>query len=430
MIHQAEIIAVGTELLLGTTENTNATWLAQQLSLLGLSCRYQIVIGDNYNRLREQILVSLERSDCIILTGGLGPTADDITMSVATDVAGLELVFHEESWQAIVNHFARSGRTPKESNRSQAMLPEGQMILPNKNGTAPGIIIEFLHKGRRSYLILLPGPPLENRPMFSEYVYPFLERHSEWQMIHRFLHLIGIGESDAEAAVMDMIESQTDTTIAPYAHSGEMLFRLTRRYPRSDDPALEATNKAEAENDLDQITRKIEERLGEFIYAVGDLTLSEVVCTMMLENNLTFGFAESLTGGLAAAEATQYAGISKVFRGGIVTYQDISKERLLGIASGMLLEKTTVSAEVATAMAETARQRLDCDYAVSLTGVAGPGPDERGRPAGLTYIAVSGPSGTRVRQFTFTGGRNKVRSIAVLNAYNELRRSLIEDGIR
>lgn len=429
MIRQVEIIAVGTELLLGTTANTNATWLAQQLSLLGLSSRYQIVVGDNYSRLKDQIETSLRRSDCIILTGGLGPTADDITMKVAADVAGADLAFHEESWERILKHFEQSGRVPKESNRSQVMLPAGQTVLPNENGTAPGSVIAFTYMNRPSWLILLPGPPMENRPMFSDYVRPFLEGHSEWKMIHRFLRLIGIGESDAEAAVMDLIEGQTDTTIAPYAHAGEMLFRLTRRYSRDPDPVKESQSAQEAVADLDRISNEIRKRLGEYVYAVGDISLPRLVCNALLQNNLTFGFAESLTAGMAAAEAADVPGISKVFRGGLITYQDETKKSLLGIDQSLLDQASAVSGEIAEAMALAARRIMNCDYAVALTGLAGPGTDDQGRDAGLTYISAAGPGGVRTNRFVFTGDRTKIRQIAALNAYNELRISLLEDGV-
>lgn len=429
MIEQVEIIAVGTELLLGVTENTNASWLARQLSLLGLSSRYQVVIGDNHARLQAQLEQSLTRSDCVILTGGLGPTADDITMQVAAEVAGLELEFHEESWQRIVAYFAETGRVPSDNNHSQVYLPNNQRILPNANGTAPGVIMEFLFQGRKSYLILLPGPPLENRPMFLNHVQPFLEEHSEWRMEHRYLRLIGIGESDAEARILDLIEAQEETTIAPYAHAGEMLFRLTRRYARSEDPEQALAYYEEAQANLDRVEQSIRERLGRFIYHVGESTLPELVCGQMLAQGVSFAFVESLTAGMAAAEAARYAGISAVFRGGLVSYQDAIKTQLLDVDPQVLQENGSVSEAVAYQMAEQGRQLFGSDYAISTTGIAGPTTPQSGQSVGLTYIAVAGPQGTRVARFKFSGNRQKIREVATLNAYNELRRSLIQDGV-
>lgn len=415
-IYSAELLTVGTEILMGQIVNTNAAFLAKELAFLGITSHYQTVVGDNHDRLVATLRTALSRSDCVIMTGGLGPTADDISMACAAEAAGVRLVWDEECERAISTYFTSLGRTPTHNNYKQAMMPEGAIVLPNHNGTAPGAIITTAFEGRTRYIILLPGPPSENQLMFNEAVRPFLERHTHSRLNTTFVRMIGIGESEAETRLADLIENQENPTIAPYASEGEVMFRITQRMDNEDDPDLRG-----------ELLEVVTERLGAFIYEVGTRSLPEVVKDLLTERHWQVSFAESCTAGLVAATFADLPGVSSVLAGGIVSYADSVKEKLLNVPRRTLEECGAVSAETAEAMAAGCRQATGSQISVAVTGVAGPDGGSDDKPVGLVYISVADADGFLTRKFYFRGTRAKIRRIATLNAFNLLRMRLQEN---
>ena len=414
-IKSAEIICVGTELLLGQIVNTNAAFLARELSLMGIYSYYQTVVGDNPERLLAALKMAGSRSDLIVLTGGLGPTQDDLTMAVAAEFAGRKLVLHEPSLVSIKEYFQRLHRFEvTENNWKQAMMPVNSLVLPNNNGTAPGAIIEMDYAGQPLKIILLPGPPSEMQLMFQESVTPYLQQLTQTQLRHLFVRMIGIGESAAETKMIDLINSQQNPTLAPYAMEGEVMFRITQSFNNPDETDLTGPLLAE-----------VRSRLGEFIYEVGPRTMPEVVKDLLLEQHKTISFAESCTAGLVAAALTDYAGASSVFRGGIVAYDNQVKEELLHVPSHILLEHGAVSEACASAMATGCRNVMKSDLAVAVTGIAGPSGGNDEKPVGLVWLAVAGPAGVQTRRLQLIGKRARIRKVAALNALDLARRYLL-----
>lgn len=410
-----EILCVGTELLLGQIVNTNAAWLARQLTLLGISSYYQTVVGDNPDRMRQAMQVASERSDLIVVTGGLGPTADDLTMSIAAEVAGQKLVEHEPSRQAIADFFLKMHRTYiTDNNWKQALMPENGIVMQNNNGTAPGAILEFEYMGRPKVMILLPGPPSEMTLMFSESAAPYLEARTSTRFRHHFIRLIGIGESAAETKLKDLIESQQNPTLAPYASEGEVMFRVTQLIHRLDEP----------DNTVELIA-EIKNRVGEYIYEIGSRPMPAVVKDMLNENNMTISFAESCTAGMISSAFGDLPGVSKVFQGSLVAYDNRIKEQMLGVESGLIEKHGAVSEEVAAAMAIGCRNVFKTDIAVSVTGIAGPDGGTPEKPVGLVYLAVATASGVQVKKMQINGNRMRIRKVATLNAFDLARTVLI-----
>lgn len=418
-IKSAEIICVGTELLMGQTLNTNSRFLARELASLGIPSYRQIVIGDNYDRLFEQIKESSSRSDLVILTGGLGPTTDDITMGVAADVAGKELVFDEESFNNITEYFRRLFRNMPKNNRKQAMLPEGATILKNNNGTAPGAMFEYScpteeDPDRVVHFVLLPGPPSEMSLMFTNEARPILEKMSDSKFITKFVHLFGIGESAAAERISDLIDAQTNPTIAPYAAEGECMFRVTQRVENGEE-----------EKDLiTPILDVMKERFGQCIYEIGERPMKQVAYDLLLEKNKTVCFAESCTAGMVSSEFVDIPGASQVFMGSVVSYGNKVKTNLLGVSDDVLENLGAVSRECAQEMAEGARKLLGTDIAVSITGIAGPTGESAAKPVGLVYLGISDEKGTDVIEVHLSGNRSRVRHVAVLHAFNLIRMRL------
>ncbi|MBO4927037.1 MAG: competence/damage-inducible protein A [Clostridiales bacterium] len=419
-IQSAEIICVGTELLMGHTLNTNSAFLAKELVSLGISSYRQIVVGDNHDRLAEQIKESASRADLVILTGGLGPTTDDITMGVAAEVAGKELVFDEESFQNMSEYFRRLCRNMPKNNRKQAMLPEGATILKNNNGTAPGAIFEYAcpseqDPDRTVHFVLLPGPPSEMTLMFTEQARPVLEKMSDSKFVTKFVHLFGIGESDAADRISDLIDAQTNPTIAPYASEGECMFRITQRIE----------NGKEEKDLITPIIDVMKERFGQCIYEIGTRPLKQVAYDLLLEKNMTVSFAESCTAGMVSSEFVDIPGASQVFMGSVVSYGNKVKSNLLGVSGDVLDNLGAVSRECAQEMAEGARKLLGTDIAVSITGIAGPTGESAAKPVGLVYLAISDKNGTEVKEVHLSGNRSRVRHVAVLHAFNLIRMRLL-----
>ncbi|MDD3958751.1 MAG: competence/damage-inducible protein A [Oscillospiraceae bacterium] len=417
-IRTAEILCVGTELLMGQVINSNANFLASELVSLGISSYRQIVIGDNLQRLREQIVTSASRADLVVLTGGLGPTSDDITMEAAAEAAGKKLELHNESYDNIKHHYQRICRNMPQSNKKQAMLPSDATALFNKNGTAPGAM--FLCNApslddpeHMAYLILLPGPPSEMRPMFMDQVRPFLEKHNSARFRTEFIRLYGIGESAAEERVKDLIDSQTNPTIAPYASEGECLFRITQRIESEDE-----------EDRIRPLVEIFKDRFGDYIYEVGQRSLKEVVFDLLFEKGMTLSFAESCTAGMASSEFVDVPGSSKVLMGSIVAYDNRIKEQLLGVTKEVLVDMGSVSRECAEQMAVGCRDLLKTDMAVSITGIAGPTAYGTNKPVGLVYLALADKDGTDVSEINLSGNRMRVRRVSVLHAFNMIRKRL------
>lgn len=414
LINSIEILSVGTELLMGQIVNTNAAFLAGELMKIGIPSYYQSVVGDNKDRLEAAIRFSLERSDAVILTGGLGPTSDDITMETAAKTAGMTLVFHQDIADMICSYFDKLNRDMAKNNLKQAMLPAECITLANNVGTAPGAIIETGDKT----IIMLPGPPNEMRHMFNESVKPYLEHLAPIKILSRFIKLFGVGESQAESMIKDLIDSQTNPTIAPYCSEGECMFRVSF----TQDKVSSEDNEQGFKNLIDTLKG----RFGDFIYEIGDRNMPHVVFDMLRQAGRTVSFAESCTGGLAASMLSAIPGASEVLTGGVVAYRNDIKEKVLGVPGEILSAHGAVSERTAEAMAEGCRKLMDADYAVSITGIAGPGGGTEHKPVGLVYICLAGPDGNRTSELHLAGDRSRIRYIASLNAFDLLRRTLLD----
>ena len=412
MTHTAELIAVGTELLLGNIANTDAQMLSKGLSALGINVYYHTVVGDNPQRLKAAVEVAKGRADIIITTGGLGPTCDDLTKNVLAECFGRKLVYDEASAQRIKDYFQRlhPGGTMTENNLQQAYLPEGCTIFSNDWGTAPGCAFES--GGVR--VIMLPGPPNECAPMFEYRAVPYLRALADGVIASRTLKIFGMGESAVEAKLRDRMNALTNPTLAPYAKTGEVELRITAK----------AATVEEARALIVPVEQEVRGIFGPLVYGADVASMEEVVLGLLKEKGLTLGTAESCTGGLVAKRMTDLPGSSAVFKGGVVSYTNEVKAGVLGVPQAMLDEFGAVSAQVARAMARGARKVLGCDLAVSLTGVAGPDPDDRGNPVGLIYAALDTPEGTRLRELHLINGRARIRTVAATNAFDMVRRYL------
>ena len=417
MSHTAELIAVGTELLLGSIANTDAQMLSRGLSELGIDVYHHTVVGDNPERLRAAVELARSRADIIITTGGLGPTCDDLTKNVLAQCFGRELVFDARSAHRIEAYFERlhAGRPMTENNYQQAMLPEGCTVLDNDWGTAPGVAFE---EGG-VHVIMLPGPPRECEAMFTHRAVPYLAKLSDGAIASRTLRLFGIGESAMEAQLRDRMDAMTDPTLAPYAKEGECELRVTAKAP-SREAALAK---------IDPVVEELRAQFGPLVYGVDVPSLEGVVLELLKERGLTLGSAESCTGGLVAKRMTDLPGSSAVFRGGVVSYATEVKHTVLGVPQEILDEHGAVSEPTARAMAAGARRVLGCDLAIATTGVAGPDPDERGNPVGLVFIALAAPDGTWVRKVQMSFGRARVRHIAASHGFDLVRRYLTGLGL-
>ncbi len=412
MSHTVEILSIGTELLLGNIVNADAQMLSQGLSELGLNVYYHTVVGDNPARARDAVAIAKKRADIIITTGGLGPTCDDLTKNVLAEAFGKQLVFDEESAQRIRAHFARIGRPFTENNLQQAMLPEGCTILTNDWGTAPGCAFE----ADGTHVIMLPGPPSECTPMFRYRAVPYLQKLSEGVIASHTLKFFGIGESLVEARLRDRMNAMTNPTMAPYAKEGECELRITAK----------ADTEEQAQELLKPAVEEMKEIFGDLVYGVDVSSLEQTVFGLLTEKGMTIGCAESCTGGLIAKRLTDLSGVSAVFKGGIISYTNEIKHKLLGVPQELLDEHGAVSAPVAAAMAEGARAALGCDIALSSTGVAGPDRDDRGNEVGTMFVAIATPDGTYVRPLHLGTRpmRGRLRTQTASNAFDLARRYL------
>lgn len=381
----AEILCIGTEILMGDIVNTNAAYIAKELAGLGINVYHQSVVGDNPQRLREALELAFSRADIVITTGGLGPTYDDLSKETIAAFFGRELVMDQESLHRIECHFLRQNRPMTENNKKQAMMPQGCIIFPNNNGTAPGCAIEGTGEQQGKTAIMLPGPPREMKPMFEESVKPFLLKDSDTRLVSHTMHFFGIGESMLESLLRDLMEHSLNPTVAPYAKTGEVQLRVTARVQNGED----------AEALLQPVMEKIKEQVGCYLYGidVGDLQTAAVHALKV--NGLHVAVAESCTGGYVAKRLTDVSGASEVFECGVVTYSNRMKHQLLGVSQQTLDTFGAVSEETAREMAAGVRRLSGAEIGISVTGNAGPEPSE-GKEVGLVYIGVDSLEMSRV----------------------------------
>jgi nicotinamide-nucleotide amidase len=407
---RAEILSIGTELLLGQITDTNAVYLSQRLAGLGIGCYYRDTVGDNMTRLQEVIRLAKSRSDLLIATGGLGPTEDDITAEAVSAVFEAPLVLNPEAAAHIESFFARRGRPVTANQLKQAHIPEGAVMLPNPVGTAPG----FLLDKDGVVIIVMPGPPQEMLPMWEGHVAPLLRERSGAVIVSRTLRFCGIGEGALEMEIKDLIDAQTDVTIAPYAKLAEVHIRLTAR----------AADEAAAQARIAPVEAAVRASVGRFIYGVDEETLEEVVGRGLRGRRLTLAVAESCTGGMLGGRITNVAGASDYFLGGVIAYSNALKERLLGVPRETLAAHGAVSEETAVAMAEGLVRATGADLGVSITGIAGPGGGTTEKPVGLVYIGIAGAGQPRAHRCLFLGDRSTIRLRAAQEALVLLREVL------
>ena len=410
MTYTAELIAVGTELLLGNIANTDAQMLSQGLSALGINVYYHTVVGDNPQRLRAAVELARTRADIIITTGGLGPTCDDLTKNVLAECFGRRLVHNQEAEDRCRAFFEGIGRPMTGNNFQQFYLPEGCTPFQNDWGTAPGCAFE--EGGVR--VIMLPGPPRECTAMFRYRAVPYLQSLSDGAIVSRTLKLFGVGESSMEDRLRDRMNAMTNPTLAPYAKEGECELRITAKAPSEE----------EARALIAPVEEELRALFGDRIYGADVPSLEAVAAALLKERGLTLGSAESCTGGLIAKRLTDLPGISAVYKGGVVSYTNSVKHGVLGVPQELLDQYGAVSAPVAKAMAEGARRVLGCDIAVSTPGVAGPDSDDRGNPVGLVFVAIAAGDGVHVRELHAGQSRERVRTMAAHNAFDLVRRYL------
>lgn len=410
MSHTAELIAVGTELLLGSIANTDGQFLSKELSAMGINVYHHTVVGDNPGRLRAAVELAKNRADLIITTGGLGPTCDDLTKNVLAECFGKALVYNEEAAERMEAYFRRMARPMPESNYQQAWLPEGCVPFQNDWGTAPGCGFEA--DGVR--VMMLPGPPSECQPMFRERAVPYLRDWIDGAIFSRSLRIFGKGESEVESLLRDKMNAMENPTLAPYAKEGEMELRLTAR--AADAYAAQALI-APAEEELRAL-------LGDLIYGVDSDSLEGVCLRLLKERGMTLSAAESCTGGLVAKRFTDLPGASAAFKGGVVSYWSQVKQDVLGVPQDLLDTYGAVSEPVAQAMAQGVRKLTGSDLSVSVTGVAGPDPDDRGNPVGLVYVGLAWDGGDFVRTVHASGPRGRIRQTAAGHAFDLVRRRL------
>lgn len=410
----AEIISVGTELLLGQTLNTNEAFLSRELAGLGIDVYRRSVVGDNKERLKVEVAGAFERCNLIILTGGLGPTGDDITREAVSEYFGLPLSIDKSIEEKLKGYFKLRRKSMPHTNIKQAMVPDGAIVLENRNGTAPGLIIE--KDGKTA--ILLPGPPKEAEPMFTETVLPYLEQFSDEKLYSKVLRFFGIGESSLEITVADLIENTVDPTMATYIDGTDVIIRLTTK----------SDSREAAMKKFSPISVEIKNRLEKYYYGEDNDTMEGTVYRLLKESGKTVATAESCTGGLIGEKLTGVSGISEHYGFGFITYANEAKEGLIGVRKSTLDTYGAVSEQTACEMAQGALEKSGADIAVSVTGIAGPGGGTEEKPVGLVYIGFAAKSGRcEAYKNIFGGSRSDIRQRAANTALNIIRLFLQED---
>ena len=409
-INSAEILCVGTELLLGEVVNTNAAYISRALARLGISVYHTAVVGDNPKRLAEAVENALKNADLLILTGGLGPTYDDLTKETVAACLNIPMVRDEGILREIEDYFASSGRKMPQNNAKQADIPLGAVALKNRTGTAPGIFIENNEK----VVVLLPGPPFELIPMFEEFVFPRLRPMSEKVLVSHNIHIMGMGESEVETHLIDLMKSSVNPSLAPYAKEGEMRLRVG---------AL-AGSEEEGEKMCAEIIEKVKNTpVGDYIYALDAELIEKLVVEKLKEKRLTLSCAESCTGGYFGKRITDISGASSVFAGGFITYSNQAKIELLDVSPETLEKYSAVSKKTAEEMALGARNRLKTDIAISITGEAGPTPDPSTKQEiGTVFIGISSNKKTYSVKLTVSRQRDReyIRRVASSRAMREI----------
>ena len=397
---RTEIIAVGSELLLGQIVNSNAQFLSKELAELGLNVYYHTVVGDNPARLESAMKIAKERSNIIIFTGGLGPTKDDLTKETISNTLGKTLVFDSAALESIQAYFAQTKRTMSENNKKQALVIDGSTILKNDYGMAPGMALEV----DKTIYMLLPGPPSEMRPMFQHYGREYFQKQLGIQekIVSRVLRYFGIGESQLETDIQDLIDGQTNPTIAPLASDGEVTLRLTAKH----------MDEKVAQKLLGEVEGKINKRVGEFFYGYNETTLINELKQRLVNKKKTIAAAESLTGGMFSEIVTSLDGASQVFNGSIISYTNEVKIHSLHVQEDTLKKYGAVSEQCAKEMAEQVRKLLNSDIGISFTGAAGPEPHE-GQPVGTVFIGIATKDQTSVYALNLAGSRNGIRTRTV-----------------
>ena len=418
-IRTAEILCVGTELLLGDIVNTNAAFLSKKLAALGISVYHQAVVGDHPHRLRAALTDAFEgrgrpAADLVILSGGLGPTYDDLTKETVASYFGRSLYLHEESLTRIRDFFERTGRVMTPNNEKQAMMPEGCVVFPNDYGTAPALAVG----NETQTAVMLPGPPAELIPIFEEQVLPFLRPYTDGVLFSRNIHIMGLGESAVESILHDRMVSLTNPTVAPYCKSGEVRLRVTAK----------ATDEASAALLCDGLVEEIckDPAISPYVYGVDCENIETALVRLFAQRGLTVATAESCTGGLIGSRITAVSGASQVFLGGFLTYTNDIKISLLGVSPDSITAHTEVSAEVAREMAEGARLRLGADVGLSATGYAGPTGGTEENPVGTVFVGVSIRGGTTAfRLYYPRKSRDYVREASATRVMLEAIRSIL-----
>lgn len=411
----AEIICVGTEILLGNIVNTNAAYLSERLASLGISVFFETTVGDNPKRVEEVIRQGLKRSDILILSGGLGPTKDDLTKEIAAKACGQELVEDAEALRRLKEYFAATKRPMTENNLKQALVPENCTVLYNDNGTAPGMVI---HEKNGKEVILLPGPPSELIPMFHLQAEPILKKLGSEALFSKVVKIDCMGESAVETEILDLIENQSNPTVAPYAKLGEVHLRVTAN----------ANTEEEAEKLVEPMVKELRKRFGHKIYTEKeDVTLEEVLVEALDRKKYTIAAAESCTAGMFVGRLVNVPGASNVLNESFITYSNEAKMKYLGVREETLKEFGAVSEETARQMAEGVAKAAKADVGVGITGLAGPGGETKEKKAGLVYIGVTVGQKTKVQKCQIRGNRQKVREVAVSKAMTMVRLALEEE---
>ncbi|MDO4942023.1 MAG: competence/damage-inducible protein A [Lachnospiraceae bacterium] len=411
-----ELISVGTEILLGNIVNTNAAYLAERLAGLGMSVYFQETVGDNPERLYEVLKQAKDRSDVVILSGGLGPTQDDLTKETAAKVCEKGMHEDQKAKEYLIRYFKKTQRTISEiseNNWKQAVVPDDSIVLYNDNGTAPGIIIEA-DDGTK--VILLPGPPHELIPMFEQQVAPYLCGIEQGVLYSKVVKIDSIGESAVEMAILDLINEQSNPTVAPYAKPGEVHLRVTAK----------AKDEEEGKQLVMPVVEELKNRFGRHVFTIEEhVTMEEALVDLMMKHHLTFATAESCTGGLLAGRLVNVPGVSNCFNEGFITYANEAKMKYLGVSADTLKQFGAVSEECAREMSEGLAKVTGAKVTIATTGLAGPGGGTEEKKPGLVYISCTVNGKTTVQKYQLNGNREKVRYTAVVRALTLMRHSII-----
>ena len=409
----AEIICVGTELLLGNIVNTNAAYLAEQCAMLGVSSYFQVVVGDNKERLMYVIKTAAERSDVVILCGGLGPTEDDLTKETVAEFCNRKMYEDAHSKACLEQYFAARGLEMTENNLKQVMIPEGAKVLDNPNGTAPGVIVEE----EQTKYILLPGPPMELQPMFENHVMTYLKGLTGEEICSQTVKLCGASESKVETQIKDLIDAQSNPTIATYAKPGDVHIRVTAK----------AANQKEANKIMKPVVKELKSRFGHQIYTTDEkVTLEKAVVELLQGADLTIGLAESCTAGMLSARLVNVPGVSDVYKMGVTTYSNKAKRTLLNVKKSTLRKHGAVSQQTAEEMVKGCAQLTGADVTVAITGVAGPDGGTEEKPVGLVYIACNVKGNIRIKKHQLKGSRSKIRENTTSLALTLVRECVME----